>query len=52
MERQIYDPAAEKQIQAAPLPSQATLRRRQNVLTQFFKFIAMNLRMVYAASAH
>jgi hypothetical protein len=52
MEREIYDPAAEKQIQAAPMPSEATLKHRQNVVAQFFKFIAMNLRMVYAAAAH
>jgi len=41
-----YDPEASAEIAAAPLPTEATLRERKNVLIQFGHFIAFNLRIV------
>ncbi len=40
------DPAAAAQIQAAPLPTATTLRRRQNALYQLIRLIAINLKMI------
>lgn len=33
-------------ISGAPLPTEKTLRARQNLLIQFWRFIAINFRMV------
>lgn len=33
-------------IADAPLPTQATLRMRQNLLIQFWRFVSINLKMV------
>jgi len=33
-------------IAAAPLPTEKTLRARKNLLIQFWRFIAINFRMV------
>lgn len=36
---------AEANIASAPLPTPATLRRRNNIVFQFWRFIALNIRM-------
>ncbi|MBU6496493.1 MAG: hypothetical protein KGR42_08830 [Acidobacteria bacterium] len=36
---------AEEAIASAPLPTKATLRRRQNLLFQAWRFVSLNLRM-------
>jgi len=40
------DPAAAADIQAAPLPTPQLLKRRHNVVYQFIRFIAINLKMM------
>jgi len=47
----IYDPAAAADIAAAPLPTPATLRHRRNVVYQFIRFIAINLKMIRVIGA-
>ncbi len=39
------DARTAERIADAPLPTRATLRRRQNLLVQFWRFIRINLKM-------
>jgi hypothetical protein len=40
------------QIDTAPLPDERELRRRRNVVIQFFRFIALNWKMYTLARRH
>ena len=40
------DLAAEQRINAAPLPTPATLRNRKNLFYQLIRFAAINIRML------
>jgi len=40
------DMAEEARLQAAPLPTPATLDHRRNLLYQFVRFAAINLKMI------
>ncbi|MCL2464890.1 MAG: hypothetical protein FWF28_07470 [Micrococcales bacterium] len=40
------DLAAEQRINAAPLPTPATLRNRKNLFYQLTRFAAINIRML------
>lgn len=40
------DEVTASRIAAAPLPTPATLRKRQNVALQLVRFAAINLRMI------
>lgn len=39
-------PDVNERIRKAPMPTKGTLRRRQNVFVQFFKFARFNLRIL------
>ncbi len=41
-----YDDAIAQRIAEAPLPTQATLKRRKNLFWQFLRFIAHNVRIM------
>lgn len=45
------DVATTERIAAAPLPTAATLRLRQNLLVQLVRFARINLRMMKVISA-
>jgi len=40
------DMAAEQLIEAAPMPTSATLSHRRNFFYQLVRFVAINLRMI------
>ncbi|OKL50434.1 hypothetical protein [Boudabousia marimammalium] len=40
-------PETNERISRAPMPSKGTLRRRQNLLIQFFKLIGFNFRILH-----
>jgi hypothetical protein len=39
------DSRTAESIAGAPLPTRATLRRRQNLLIQFWRFVGINIKM-------
>jgi len=41
-----FDPAAAAEIAAAPLPTPATLKNRNNLFYQLIRFAAINLKMI------
>lgn len=41
-----------ERIADAPLPTDVTLRRRQNLAIQFWRFVRINLRMMRIIRAH
>lgn len=51
MDSQINTETAER-IADAPMPTEATLRRRQNLLVQLWRFARINLRMMRIIRAH
>ncbi|MCB2174813.1 MAG: hypothetical protein KQH57_03335 [Actinomycetales bacterium] len=40
------DPIADEAIASSPLPTPKTLARRRNVVFQFYRFAAINLKMM------
>ena len=40
------DARTAERIADAPLPTRATLRKRQNLLVQFWRFVRINLKMM------
>lgn len=40
------DTLADDSIASAPLPTSKTLRRRRNLVIQFVRFVAINLKMM------
>lgn len=40
------DPSTNEAIAAAPMPTPQTLRRRNSVLFQMWRFVVINLRMI------
>jgi len=40
------DPRAAEMVAEAPLPTPQTLAYRKNLLHQFFRFLAINLKMI------
>nr|WP_197519133.1 hypothetical protein [Mycobacterium gordonae] len=51
MDSQVNTETAER-IADAPLPTDATLRRRQNLFVQLWRFARINLRMMRIIRAH
>lgn len=43
---------AQARIDAAPLPDERELRRRRNLVVQFFRFLALNWNMYRLAKRH
>lgn len=51
MDSQVNALTAER-ISDAPMPTQATLRKRQNLFVQLWRFARINLRMIRIIRAH
>ncbi|MCV7008917.1 hypothetical protein [Mycobacterium gordonae] len=51
MDSQVNALTAER-ISGAPLPTEATLRKRHNVFVQLWRFARINLRMLRIIRAH
>jgi hypothetical protein len=46
------DARTAERVAGAPLPTRATLRMRQNLVVQFWRFISINLKMLRIIYGH